>query len=133
MKLFVDTSAWLALHDRNDKYFAEASEKSLIIKKEKIEIITSGFILDESITIIRVRVSHQAAVLFGDSLLTSKIVKIINIEGGHISKAWNLFNKYKDKTLSFTDCTSFVLIKETGVQKVFTFDDHFRQGGFEIF
>ncbi|HAJ26148.1 MAG TPA: hypothetical protein DCG53_02695 [Syntrophus sp. (in: bacteria)] len=133
MKLFIDTSAWLALHDRSDKYFEEASARSLIIKKRKIEIITSDFIMDESITIIRFRVSHQAAILFGDSLFASKIMKILRVDSEHIHKAWALFKKFNDKSLSFTDCTSFILMKEIGVQSAFTFDDHFRQGGFDIF
>ena len=76
MRFFVDTSAWLALNDKNDQYHNKAAAKSIEIKKHKIELITSEYIIDESITLIRYRVSHRAAVIFGDSLITSNIVRI---------------------------------------------------------
>ncbi len=133
MKLFVDTAAWLALNDKNDQYHKKAMAKSLEIKAKKIKLITSEYILDESITLIRYRVSHQAAVIFGDSLFKSRIVKIVDITEGNRLKAWEIFKKYNDKELSFTDCTSFVLIKNLKLQKAFTFDKHFEQIGVMIF
>jgi len=133
MKIFVDTSAWLALNDRNDQYYKKAVANSSRIKKDRIDLITSEYILDETITIIRYRVSHQAAVIFGESMSGSRIVRIEDITEGHRLKAWEMFKKYEDKELSFTDCTSFVLMKHFKLNKAFTFDDHFRQMGYEIF
>lgn len=133
MKLFVDTSAWLALNDKNDQYHDKAVVKGSAIKRQKIELITSEYILDESITLIRYRISHQAAIIFGDSLLRSRIVRIEDITNEDRFKAWEIFKKYDDKELSFTDCTSFVLMKNLRLQKAFTFDEHFKQMGFEVF
>lgn len=133
MRIFVDTSAWLALDDKNDRYHNKAVAKSSEIKRQRIEIITSEYIIDETITLIRYRVSHQAAVIFGDSLLNSSIVRIVDVTDEDRIKTWEIFKKYEDKELSFTDCTSFVLIKNLRLQKVFTFDKHFKQMGFEIF
>lgn len=132
MRLFVDTSAWLALNDRNDQYHNKAELKSSEIKKQKIELITSEYIFDESITLVRYRVSYRAAVIFGDSLLNSSIVRIEDITDEVRLKAWEMFKRYEDKELSFTDCTSFVLMKTLKLQKVFSFDEHFKQMGFEI-
>ncbi len=133
MRIFVDTSAWLALDDKNDQYHNKAVAKSSEIKRQRIKIITSEYIIDETITLIRYRVSHQAAVIFGDSLLNSSIVRIVNVTDEDRIKAWEIFKKYEDKELSFTDCTSFVLTKNLRLQKIFTFDKHFKQMGFEIF
>ncbi len=133
MRIFVDTSAWLALDDKHDRYHNKAVAKSSEIKRQRIEIITSEYIIDETITLIRYRVSHQAAVIFGDSLLNSSIVRIVDVTDEDRIKTWEIFKKYEDKELSFTDCTSFVLIKNLRLQKVFTFDKHFKQMGFEIF
>jgi predicted nucleic acid-binding protein len=36
------------------------------------------------------------------------------------------------RDLSLVDCSSFETMRRLGVEKVFTFDDHFRQQGFEI-
>ncbi|MEK9171469.1 MAG: PIN domain-containing protein, partial [Patescibacteria group bacterium] len=47
--------------------------------------------------------------------------------------AADVFRRYnRDKTLSFTDRTSFVVMKELKIKTVFTFDDHFEQMGFRI-
>jgi len=133
VKLFVDTSAWLALNDRSDQHHHAAVVRSPEIRKRRIELVTSEYILDESVTIIRYRVSHHAAVVFGDALLNSNIVRIIDITEEDRLNAWETFKKYKDKELSFTDCTSFVLMKNLKLTKAFAFDDHFRQMGIETF
>jgi len=133
MRLFVDTSAWLALNDRNDQYHKRAVVKSTKIKKEKIEIITSEYIIDESITLIRYRMSHKASVIFGDSLFNSNIAEIVDVTKSDLERAWDMFRKFKDKELSFTDCTSFALMKTLKLQKAFTFDSHFKQVGIKIF
>ncbi|MEW6103933.1 MAG: PIN domain-containing protein [bacterium] len=132
-RIFVDTSAWLGLNDKNDQYHNEAKTKAEAIKKERIELLTSEYIVDESITLIRYRISHQASVSFGDSLLRSKIAIILDVKDKDRFEAWRMFKKYKDKELSFTDCTSFVLMNERGIKMAFTFDKHFRQLGFKIF
>ena len=133
MKLFVDTSAWLALNDRSDQYHSEAVSRLNTVAKQKIELVTSEYVVDESITIIRYRVSHKAAVVFGDALMSSTIVTLADITDEERFRAWMLFKKYDDKELSFTDCTSFALMNKLKLRKAFAFDDHFKQIGFELF
>ncbi len=133
MKIFVDTSAWLALNDKSDQFHSKAISKSEEIKKQKIELVTSDYVLDETFTVIRFRVSHKAATLFGDSIFNSNIVKIESIASENMFQAWEMFKKYTDKDFSFTDCTSFCLMKKRKIRKAFSFDKHFKQIGMEIF
>jgi uncharacterized protein len=133
MKLFVDTSAWLAMNDNSDQHHAETMAKAALIKKKRIDLITSDYVIDESLTIIRMRLSHKAAVLFGESVLKSGIVTITDVKAEDRLAAWELFRKFADKEFSFTDCTSFVLMKKMKLHKCFTFDNHFSQMGFEHF
>jgi len=42
----------------------------------------------------------------------------------------DLFERSNDKAWSFTDCTSFILMKKTGVSQALAFDPHFEQAGF---
>jgi uncharacterized protein len=132
MKIFVDTGAWLALHDKHDQFHKQAIEAKTRIEKEKIELITSDFIFDESLTFIRYRVSHDAAVLFGSSLFHSSIVTMVSIDRDLLHLAFELFRKYKDQDFSLTDCTSFVLMKRLKLTTCFTFDSHFSQMGFTL-
>lgn len=133
MTIFVDTSAWLALNDKTDQYHSKAAAKSGEIRRQRIALVTSEYIIDESITLIRYRVSHKAAVVFGDSLFNSSIVRIIDVTKEERLRAWETFKQYDDKELSFTDCTSFVLMKKLKLHKAFTFDEHFKRMGFEVF
>jgi hypothetical protein len=132
MRLFVDTSAWVALNDRNDQHHAVAIEKFARIRTEKIGMVTSDYILDESLTLIRMRTFHQAAIAFGDALLKSGVASMLTISDEVRSAAFELFRKYDDKDVSFTDCTSFALMKRLKLHTAFTFDGHFQQVGFEM-
>jgi len=40
--------------------------------------------------------------------------------------------RHRDKDYSFTDCTSFVVMKELRLKDALTTDRHFRQAGFHI-
>lgn len=132
MKLFVDTSAWYALHDRDDQFREQALEKLARAKSERLELITTDYVFDESVTLISARIGHSAAVTFGDTLLKSGVGQMVTISDDVRLAAFELFRKYADKTLSFTDCTSFALMKRHKLKTAFTFDAHFQQVGFEM-
>lgn len=61
------------------------------------------------------------------------MVEIVDVNAGCRLKAWEMFKKYEDRELSFADCMSFALMKNMGLHKAFTFDEHLRQLGGEIF
>ena len=47
------------------------------------------------------------------------------------TSAWDAFQKYNvDKLWSFTDCTSYAVMKRLNISEVFAFDHHFEQMGF---
>jgi predicted nucleic acid-binding protein len=48
-----------------------------------------------------------------------------------MSRAFSLFKRRKDKTWGMVDCYSFVVMKKRRVRHALTFDDHFRQAGFD--
>ncbi len=63
--IFVDTSAFLALVNEKDKNHTDAKRFLENIKNGKIKIkkiITSDYIIDETLTRIRYSVGHQEAV-----------------------------------------------------------------------
>jgi predicted nucleic acid-binding protein len=47
-------------------------------------------------------------------------------------RARHLFFQHRDKDLSFTDCTSFAIMRELRLTTVITTDGHFRQVGFDV-
>lgn len=131
--IFVDTSAFKALFDFSDEFHKKAENFFKKIKKEKIVLITSNFILDETYTLIRVRMGKPAALQFHQDLINSfSVLKVKRITLSDEQKAWRYFAKLPGRGMSFTDCTSFALMKRLGIKNAFTFDNDFAKAGFKI-
>lgn len=46
------------------------------------------------------------------------------------AQAAELYKRYSDKEWGLTDCVSFVVMRERGIQEALTADTDFRQAGF---
>lgn len=126
---FVDSCAWLALFDRADKYHAIASSEFRKLHTSRLKLITSDYILDETLTLLRYRCNHRIALDFGNWVQASNNVKIVQVDQQLWQAAWQMFQDYSDKAWAFTDCTSFILMQEFDLSTAFTFDRHFKQAG----
>jgi predicted nucleic acid-binding protein len=128
-ELFVDTSAWLALELRRDQYH-NAAFTFARTQARKYQLVTTNWVLSETITLLRRRTTHTVAVRFMERIRTSKELMIIRITFSYEERAWQIFKKYTDKDFGFVDCTSFAVMEMSGISTAFTFDHHFRQMGF---
>lgn len=127
--VFVDTSAFLAIENRRDKYHKQAvALRDSLLKAGKI-LITSDYVLDESYTVIRFRAGHHIAIQFGQAVRGSRLLRVEYITPERIEKAWDLFKTFSDHEFSFTDCTSFILMEHLQIKTAFTFDTHFKEYG----
>lgn len=129
MRLFADTGAWCALYDRSDVHHARTSAFLQELKK-KAQLITSNYVLDETLTLLRFRAGHKEAVEFGKWVLQSPLVRMINVDEKMWQAAWEIFVRYDDKGFSFTDCTSFAIMRQLDLLNAFAFDHNFEQAGF---
>lgn len=59
-------------------------------------------------------------------------MKIVEVDKEIFAEGWRLYQERLDKDWSFTDCTSFVVMKRMGLTDAFTSDRHFEQAGFTI-
>jgi len=137
-QIFVDTWAWLALSNRKDAHHELAKKEYEEIKAAGYRIVTSDYVLDEVITALFRNVAFSSAVQFVESLFAAikgNQLKLERITEARFKVAWSLRKRYQDKPdISFTDLTSFVLMQELWINKVFTGDSHFEEInlGFEI-
>jgi predicted nucleic acid-binding protein len=87
--------------------------------------------LDESLTLIRNRLGHGAAIRFRDDLelgIEANLVRLEWITEAREREAMALFRRYDDKPkLSFTDCTSFIVMRLLDIRLAFTADEHFER------
>jgi predicted nucleic acid-binding protein len=129
----VDTSAFKAFYDQEDDYHREARAFMDAVASKQVLVrgfITSDYILDETITLVRFAHSHSKAVEFAKAATSSKATRVVYVGEENFAKALDLFSKTSDKEWSFTDCVSFTLMRNLNLTTAFTFDPHFREAGF---
>jgi predicted nucleic acid-binding protein len=124
--IFVDTSAWYATIDKNDRDHMAAVAK---IQNLDHPLVTSNYIFDETLTLLKTRLNSAIAIQFGQKLWNQEVATLIRITEEDEARAWAIFRQYEDKGFSFTDCTSFALVERLEVNTIFAFDDHFAQYG----
>lgn len=131
--IFVDTSAWLALADRNDRDHRPAREfQRLIMRGDFGKQVTTNHVVTEAVTMIRRRLGVTAAGTFAAGIGRGTEVGIFWVEPVHHREAIVLMTSHRDKSWSLTDCTSFVVMRALEIQNAFTFDRDFGQAGFKI-
>lgn len=130
--LFIDTSAWIALYDRDDTHHQAAVRFFTPdnLRARRFIPITTNLVFAEAYTYFCR--NHSAAIAMGKSLKASKILRIVRVEEADEVKAWEIAQMHADKGFSYTDCTSFAVMQRLNCRQAFTFDDHFRQMGFEV-
>lgn len=124
--IFVDTGAWFAAFVPND---ADHPAADVWLDQNTELLVTTDYVLDELLTLLKVRGEFERALRIGENLLAGAIAHLESITREDVTGAWEIFRDYRDKSWSFTDCTSYVVMQRLGIQTAFSFDHHFRQFG----
>ena len=94
-------------------------------------LVSTDYVVDETLTLIRIRLGLRAAEQWWAQVDASSRVRWERIGAPRARKAREWFFEWRDKGFSFTDCTSFVVMKELELTRALTTDHHFSQAGFE--
>ncbi|MBI2316532.1 MAG: type II toxin-antitoxin system VapC family toxin [Betaproteobacteria bacterium] len=127
-RLFIDTSAWFAFANR-----ADPDHKAVVglLDAFKGRLVTSNFVFDETVTLCLYRLGHAAAERVGRVLRDSAQVDLVRVAPEDESAGWQLFRERRDKQYSFTDCSSFALMRRLDLKTAAALDDDFAGEGFE--
>jgi len=128
-RAFVDTGAWISLVNRKDAAH-DGVEAELLTWAGRL--VTSNYVLDEAVTLARFRVGHAAAATLGEKLLHRDAVQLVRVTPEDEAYALVLFRERPDQRYSFTDCTSFVLMRRLGIEVALSLDADFLREGFEV-
>jgi len=132
-RVFIDTGFWIALFDARDEHHQKA-KKNLESILTNYDLYISEYILFETITYLNCSIkNHTLALTFLDRVTSNDTIKILKVDSEIISRALEIFKKYEDQYFSFTDCTSFVIMKKESIDKYIGFDKHFTNMGFHPF
>ncbi len=130
--IFIDTGAFLARYIERDQHHSTAQRAWKELGGSRQKAFTSNFVLDETLTLLARRISYSFAAERAAFIWASDALTILRPEESDELAALDLFRKYADQQVSFTDCISFALMKRQRLRRAFTFDRHFRAAGFEV-
>jgi len=130
--LFIDTAGWMSCADASD-----AAHETCRAARDKAlrgghMLVTTDYVVDETLTLIRLRLGVSAAETWWRQVDGSQRVRWERIDPGRFDRALELFFRRRDKGYSFTDCTSFAVMRELKLTSALTTDKHFKQMGFEV-
>jgi predicted nucleic acid-binding protein len=130
MRVFADTSGIFAALVSNDQNHDSAKNCLTKLLEDESVIITSSYVLLECISLLQARVSVDAARQFERILRPA--FQVIWISEELHERAFRRLELKNQRSLSLTDCTSFICMEEYAINQVFAFDPHFTKAGFEL-
>jgi predicted nucleic acid-binding protein len=128
-EVFIDTSGWYALLDRRDARHDRTVALVRQLIGARTRLVTTDYVLDEACTLAKVRAGTAAAVRLLDLAERTAALDMEWIGPDRFSRARALFRKHHDQAFSFTDCTSFVVMRERRIANAITTDRRFRVAG----
>ena len=105
------------------------------LKQEKERLLTTDYIINETVTRLRYDLNHSIAVRFLDSIERAEqagVLSVIRIDDVLFDDAIVLFRRYDTAVLSFTDCISFAVCRKYDIDLAFAFDQHFVMMGITL-
>lgn len=129
-EVFADTSALYAFVDRNDASHAAAREavaRLLLVGKR---VVVTDYVVTEAINLANARGGATVAIRVLDLIEQSAGIRLEWIGADRFNTAKAFFRKHSDHGYSFTDCTSFVVMRELRLNNSLTTDHHFVEAGF---
>ena len=130
MKIFTDTSGFFALLVKNDHMHVRAKKNFEYFAQNKVRLVTSSFVLVETIALLQRRVSLKAVQDFYTKIYP--LLEIIWVGEDLYSRSIQRLLLSNEKHISLVDCLSFEIMEAQEISHAFTFDKHFEGQGFAI-
>jgi len=130
-EVFVDTSGLYALIDRKDAHHSAAREAVERLARAGRRLIVTDYVIDETVTLAYRRSGERVALRVLDLIDQSVGIRVEWIEETRFNAAKSYFRRHSDHGYSFTDCASFVVMRELELREALTTDRDFREAGFD--
>lgn len=130
MTVFVDTSALFALIAENDPFHAIAAGEFFRQLDTEVELVTSNYVLLETIALVQNRVGMDAIRILEHEIVPALRIEWIEREAHE--RAFAALTAANRRQLSLVDMTSFVVMHQQDIDTAFTFDEHFSEHGFAV-
>ncbi len=129
--IFVDTSALIALGNKNDTFHQQAIAVQKEYLQKKFHFLTTNAVVLELFNTFS-QVQHKPIAIRLFNLITnSKRWNCIPVDD-LIVRGNERFRKRLDKNWSLVDCIGMVVAEDHRITEIFTTDHHFEQAGCTI-
>lgn len=129
-KIFVDSSALYALISTQDQNLGVAVATWESALERAANLFTNNYVLVETFALIQNRLGIEFARALQINIVPSLQIDWIG-EQQHLSSVNDVFTANR-RQLSLVDCSCFETMQRLGIEKAFSFDEHFREQGFEV-
>lgn len=126
---FVDTFYLIALLSPSEDHHEHADR---LVDELEADLVTTAWIVTEASSSMSRPPFRQKWINFYNEILKNKRFEVVPPSADLYTKGMTLYQNYKDKYWSLTDCISFVVMRERGITHALTADRHFEQAGFTI-
>jgi predicted nucleic acid-binding protein len=130
VRIFIDTSAIIAFMNEDDEFYKDSFGIFSKLLEERAKIISSNYILLETMVILKNRIGIEAVKVLKNDILP--VIKICWIDEDVHNFCVNTQIAADRKKVSLVDYTSFEIMRRLNIRQAFTFDNHFKDMGFEI-
>jgi len=128
VRLFVDTSALIAVLNADDHFHPQALKVWRQWMQEEAILLTSNYVIVETTALVQRRMGLAAAAVLYEDILPIIHVEWVTPSLHQASVAVLL--AARQRNLSLVDCTSFEVMRYLGLRTAFAFDRHFAEHGF---
>ncbi|HEX3045626.1 MAG TPA: PIN domain-containing protein [Bacillota bacterium] len=128
--VYIDTSAFLAVLNADDAWHQRAAQLWFFLLDTGAKLFTNSLVLVETHALIQNRLGMDAVRTFTKNVLP--VVKVQWMDEPLYQQSLTVLLSANRKNLSLVDCASFVTMSDLNLKKVFTFDAHFSEQGFEV-
>jgi len=130
--IFVDTGAFVGRYIARDQHHQASVDYWGEVARRGLRCCTSSFVLDETFTLLGRIAGNAFAAERARNIYASRSLRVLRPDATVETAALEFFTKYADQGVSFTDCTSFALMKRERIRRAFSFDSHFAHVGFVL-
>lgn len=129
-RVFVDTSALLALLVGSDQAHEKAREGFGRLRAERASLVTSSYVLVETYTLLQSRIGMEAVRVFRE--VFAPLLEVLWVDEATHERALDRLLLRDVRKLSLVDATSFELMRANRLDRAFAFDAHFQEEGYTL-
>ncbi len=130
MKVFIDTSAFIAHFVASEQHHRIVEERFRQNFRERAIFLTSDYVLSELFTRVVYdfgRNAPEKTIKEIRAALSKGEIQILTIDAATFSRSMDVMIKFSDHPISLTDASIVVLYKNLALDEMFTLDSDFKK------